>query len=99
MQNGISPAHEASYNGHTETLALLLANKADINVANKVQQFTIFKYLLVIGNELEDFDIAFFMCSTIIAHLNMNYYSTCFTLVFYAVRYYASGYSFPKWTH
>jgi ankyrin repeat protein len=45
MQDGDTPAHIASFDGHTETLALLLANKADINSANKVQQFKIFKYL------------------------------------------------------
>ncbi len=45
MQCGITPANVASSNGHTETLALLLANKADINMANNVQQFKIFKYL------------------------------------------------------
>jgi ankyrin repeat protein len=45
MQSGFTPAHVASQNGHTETVALLLANKADINAANKVQHFKIFKYL------------------------------------------------------
>jgi ankyrin repeat protein len=47
VQDGFSftPAIVASYNGHTETVALLLANKADINAANKVQQFKILKYL------------------------------------------------------
>jgi ankyrin repeat protein len=45
MQIGFTPAHVASENGHTETVALLLANKADINAANKVQQFKIFRYL------------------------------------------------------
>jgi ankyrin repeat protein len=45
MQDGYTPAIIASYNGHTETVALLLANKADINAASKVQQFKIFKYL------------------------------------------------------
>jgi ankyrin repeat protein len=45
MQDGSTPAHFASANGHTETLAFLLANKADINAAAKVQQFKIFKYL------------------------------------------------------
>jgi hypothetical protein len=38
MQGGYTLAHLASQNGHTETLALLLANKADINAARKVQQ-------------------------------------------------------------
>jgi ankyrin repeat protein len=45
MQDGYTPAHVASENGHTETVALLLANKADINSANKVQQFRIYKYV------------------------------------------------------
>jgi ankyrin repeat protein len=45
MQDGVTSAYKASENGHTETVALLLTNKADINAANKVQQFTIFKYL------------------------------------------------------
>ena len=45
MQNGITPAYIASKNGHTETVALLLANNADINAAIKVQQFKIFKYV------------------------------------------------------
>jgi ankyrin repeat protein len=45
MQDGWTSAIVASDNGHTETLALLLANKADINAANKVQQFKLFKYL------------------------------------------------------
>jgi ankyrin repeat protein len=45
MQDGFTPAIVASYNGHTETVALLLANKADINAENKVQQFEIFKDL------------------------------------------------------
>jgi hypothetical protein len=33
----------ASEKGHTETLALLLVNKADINAAAQVQQFKLFK--------------------------------------------------------
>jgi ankyrin repeat protein len=45
MQDGFTPAHIASESEHTETVALLLANKADINAADKVQQFKIFKYL------------------------------------------------------
>jgi hypothetical protein len=45
MQDGSTPAYVASAKGHTETLALLLANKADINAAKKVQQFKVFKYL------------------------------------------------------
>ena len=60
MQNGATPAYIASENGHTEILALLLANKADIYAANEVQQFKIFKYLLLIDNELQGFKIAFF---------------------------------------
>jgi ankyrin repeat protein len=39
MQDGNTPAIVASINGHTETLALLLANKADVNSADKVQKF------------------------------------------------------------
>jgi ankyrin repeat protein len=50
MQDGATPAYIASAKGHTEILALLLANKADINAAMKVQQFKIFKYLLLIDN-------------------------------------------------
>jgi hypothetical protein len=38
MQHGNAPADVASDNGHTESLALLLANKADINAATKVHQ-------------------------------------------------------------
>jgi ankyrin repeat protein len=45
MQIGATPAYMASLKGHTETVALLLANKADINAATKVQQFKIFKCL------------------------------------------------------
>ena len=48
MQIGTTPAHIASRKGHTETLALLLANKADINAAMKVQQLKIFNSLLLI---------------------------------------------------
>ncbi len=55
MQDGSSPAYAASQDGHTETVALLLADKADVNAAKKVQQFKIFKYLLLIDNELQDF--------------------------------------------
>ncbi len=36
MQDGTTPAFIASIEGHTETVALLLANKADINLATKV---------------------------------------------------------------
>jgi ankyrin repeat protein len=45
MQEGITPAHLASQDGHTGILALLLANKADVDKARDVQQFKIFKYL------------------------------------------------------
>jgi hypothetical protein len=45
MQSGDTPAYMASEKGHTEILALLLANKADINAARKVQQLKIFNYL------------------------------------------------------
>jgi ankyrin repeat protein len=38
MQDG-TPAHLASGYGHTGILALLLTNKADINVVDRVQQF------------------------------------------------------------
>ena len=72
MQDGATPAYIASQNGHTEILALLLANKADINAETQVHQFKIFKYLLLIDNELHDFNIAFFILSTILAHENMN---------------------------
>ncbi len=67
MQKSVTPALIASHNGHTEILALLLANKADINSANRVQQFKIFSYLSVIDNELElFFDASFFKLSTIL---------------------------------
>jgi ankyrin repeat protein len=36
MQDGFTPAYAASAKGHTEFLALLLANKANINAAKKV---------------------------------------------------------------
>jgi ankyrin repeat protein len=65
MQDGATPAFVASQNGHTETLALLLANKADINAANKVQQLKIIKFVLLIDNKLRDFNIVFFILSTI----------------------------------
>jgi ankyrin repeat protein len=94
MQSGATPAFIASENGHTEILALLLANKADINAASEVQQFKIFKYLLLNDNELQDFNIAFFILSTILAHENMKYYLNWFTLVLYAGRFYASFFSF-----
>jgi ankyrin repeat protein len=37
MQDGSTPALTASLFGHAEILALLLANKADINAAKKVE--------------------------------------------------------------
>jgi hypothetical protein len=43
MQGGFTPAYSASEKGHTKALALLLANKADINAAAQVQQFKLFK--------------------------------------------------------
>jgi ankyrin repeat protein len=45
MQYGITPAYIASQVGHTETVAQLLVDKADINAASEVQRFKIFKYL------------------------------------------------------
>ncbi len=56
MQDGFTPAYVASEQGNTEIVAVLLANKADINAASKVSSLKIFKYLTVI----EDFEIAFF---------------------------------------
>ena len=99
MQDGATPAFVASQNGHTETLALLLANKADINAANKVQQLKIIKFALLIDNKLRDFNIVFFILSTILAHESMNYYLTWFTLVLYAGRFYPSACCFSRWTH
>ncbi len=64
MQGGFTPAYLASFDGHTATIALLLANKADINSANKVQQFKIFKFVLLTDNELQDY-LAFFILSAI----------------------------------
>jgi ankyrin repeat protein len=43
MQDGYTPAIVASQSGHTQTLALLLANKANKDAANKVQQLKITK--------------------------------------------------------
>ena len=99
MQEGFTPAQVASIKGHTEILALLLANKADIYSATKVHQFKILKYLKLIDNELHDFNISFLLLSTILAHKHMNYYLTWFTLVLYAERFYPSVYSFPRRTH
>jgi ankyrin repeat protein len=77
MQNGITPVYVASRNGHTDILALLLANKADINAASKLHQFKTFKYLQLIDNELQDFNISYSTkLSTILGHENMNNYST-----------------------
>jgi hypothetical protein len=45
MQYGDTPALQASKNGHTEALALLLANKADIDSVDMVQQFKIINCL------------------------------------------------------
>jgi hypothetical protein len=36
LKEGFTPAYGASEEGHIETVALLLANKADINAAIKV---------------------------------------------------------------
>jgi ankyrin repeat protein len=72
MQDGFTPAHIASAEGHTEILALLLANKADINAARKVQQFKLFKYLYLIDNEFQDFNISFIILSTIVAIKSMH---------------------------
>ncbi len=55
MQDGFTPAYGASEEGHTQTVALLLANKADINAATEVQHFKIFKYLLLIDKELRGY--------------------------------------------
>jgi hypothetical protein len=46
MQYGCTPAFRVSYSGRNEILAFLLANKADINAASKVQQFKIVKILI-----------------------------------------------------
>ncbi len=45
MQDGFTPAYVASQLKHNEVLALLLANKADMNAADKVHQFKLFNYL------------------------------------------------------
>ena len=60
MQYGDTPAIVASRNGHTETLALLLANKADVNWADKVQQLKLFSCLKFVYNEFQDKDISCF---------------------------------------
>jgi hypothetical protein len=46
MQGVFTPAYIASEKGHTEILALLLANKADINAARKVQHFYNFQVFI-----------------------------------------------------
>jgi ABC-type molybdate transport system permease subunit len=43
LQDGFTLAIVASQEGHTQTLALLLANKANIDAASKVQQLKIIK--------------------------------------------------------
>ncbi len=45
MQDGFTTAHIASEFGYTEILALLLANKADVNAASKEHRFQIFNHL------------------------------------------------------
>ena len=45
MQDGTTPAIVASRKGHTETLALLLANKADVNSEDKLQKFNLLSCL------------------------------------------------------
>jgi ankyrin repeat protein len=58
MQDGSTPATEASYNGHTDTLSLLLLNKADLKAATEVRQLNkIFRYLKSIRDDLQDEDI------------------------------------------
>ncbi len=99
MQDGFTLACIASNNGHTETLALLLANKADIYATSKVQQLKIFNFFLLIDNELQDFNVASFILSTILAHENIKYCLIWFTLALYTGRFYPSVYSFPKWTY
>ncbi len=79
MQNGATPAYIASEQGHTEILALLLANKADINAAKKVQQLKTFNYLLLIDNELQDFNIAFY-------HIINDYSTWKHELIFYMLH-------------
>jgi hypothetical protein len=45
LQDGCTPAIAAIQDGEIEILALLLANKADVNSAGKVQQFKLFSCL------------------------------------------------------
>ncbi len=55
MQDDSTPATEASYNGHTDTLSLLLLNNADVNTATKAWQLkNIFQYLNTISHYLRD---------------------------------------------
>ncbi len=44
MQNGETAVYRAVDNQNAAVLALLLANKADVNTENQVHQFEIFKY-------------------------------------------------------
>ncbi len=46
MQDGATLAYIASREGHTESLALLLASKADVNAATKVQQLKIIQIFI-----------------------------------------------------
>jgi ankyrin repeat protein len=43
-QDGSTPALRASENGHTQTLALLLENKADVNAKDQVFYLSIFEF-------------------------------------------------------
>jgi hypothetical protein len=46
--------YEASYNGHTDTLSLLLLNKADLKAATEVRQLNnTFQKLKTISNYLQ----------------------------------------------
>ena len=38
MQDGHTPVYWASYNGHTDVVQMLLQNKADPNISNKVSR-------------------------------------------------------------
>jgi hypothetical protein len=62
MQDGYTPAIAASQNGHTETLALLLTHKVDVNSADKVQPLKLFSslnYSVACNSlELQDKDIS-----------------------------------------
>jgi hypothetical protein len=50
IQYSYTPAVVASLNGRTETLALLLANKVDVNSADKVQQFSFKIGIFLVSN-------------------------------------------------